>query len=141
MPVLPPPQFESLRALAEILIPPGGTLELGAQGAGVATRIATWMERASLPTQRRFRFLVRAWDLGPVFARGFRKPFHRLDPDKQQEWVDATHHSKRLDRRMPITFLKQLVYLAYASSPDVERMIGYDYTCRLDGEPHALLER
>lgn len=90
--------------------------------------------------KRRFRLLLAAWDLGPLTARRFMDLFHKLDPEQQAAWVEATHHSKRLDRRLPITFLKQLIYLAYASSPQVEEAIGFDYTCRLEGEPHARLE-
>jgi hypothetical protein len=140
MPALRRTELESVRALANILIPKGGTLEASASDAGVAERVATWIDRSPGPMKNRYRLLIRAWDLGPLFARGYMKRFHRLDPEKQEKWVAATHHSRRLDRRMPVTLLKQLIYLTYASSPEVEKAIGYDYTCRLDNEPHARIE-
>lgn len=140
MAVLKPSQIDSIRALGDILIPAGGTLELSASEAGVPERIASWIDRSPPAAQRRFRFLVGAWDLGPVTSPRLRKPFHKLDSEQQSKWVATTHHSKRLDRRAPVTYLKQMIYLAYASSPGIEQAIGYDYTCRLDAEPHARLE-
>lgn len=133
-------ELESVRALADILIPQGGTLPPSASDAGVAGRVAAWIERSPRVMQNRYRLLIRAWDLGPLLARGYMKRFHKLDPKKQEKWVEATHHSRRLDRRMPVTLLKQLIYLTYASSSQVEHAIGFDYTCRLDNEPHARID-
>lgn len=133
-------EIESVRALADILIPKGGTLDASASDAGVVERVGSWIDRSPRSMKKRYRLLIRAWDLGPLFARGYMKRFHRLAPAKQEQWVAATHHSRRLDRRIPVTLLKQLIYLTYASSPEVEKAIGFDYTCRLDNEPHARIE-
>lgn len=140
MSVLSSAHVESLRALSDILIPHGGTLEASGPEAGVPQRIAAWIEGSSPAARRTFRLLVSAWNLGPLAAPGFLKPFHRLDREHQEKWVEASHHSKRIDRRLPLTYLKQMVFLAYASNPEIEEAIGFDYTCRLEGEPHARLE-
>lgn len=129
--------LECIRALSDILIPRGGTIEASASDAGVPELIASWIDGAQPTLRRRFKLLISAWDLGPVAAWGFMKPFHRLDPNRQVKWIDENHHSRFAFRRAPITYLKQLIYLAYASTPQVEEQIGFDYSCRLDAEPHA----
>lgn len=134
---LPPKHLASIKALADILIPPGGSLEAGASEAGVPERIDSWTEAFSPRMRRRFGLLVSAWDTGPVLAKGYLRRFHRLPPERQESWVAAAYRSRRLDRRMPISYLKQIIFLAYASSPEFEERVGYDYTCRLDGEPHG----
>jgi gluconate 2-dehydrogenase subunit 3-like protein len=133
-------QRKSIAGLADVLLPAGGAIPQSATEAGVVATLEGLLGHWPQRSLRRFKALITAWDLGPLSARGFLKPFHMLGRDKQERWVELVHHSPRIDRRMPFSLLKQVVMLAFAASPAVEEKVGYDYTCRRDGEPHGRRE-
>lgn len=133
-------QRDALRALGNILIPPGGALPPSASDAGVPARIEGYLDLLPRRLRRTLSLLITAWDLGPVAARGFGRPFHRLDSERQHRWVARADASRRPDLGLPFAYLKQLIFLTYAASPQVEEALGYDYTCRLEGEPHGRRE-
>ena len=131
------PRRVILRQLSDILIPSGGDPEPGAVEAGVPEMIEEWWKTFPRRERRRVETLISLFDLGPVVALRYRRRFHRLAPDKQQSWIASSQRSSRFLRRMPLGYLKQFVFLAYASSPEIEARLGYDYTCRLNGELHG----
>jgi glycine/D-amino acid oxidase-like deaminating enzyme len=63
--------------------------------------------------------------------------FSALRPDAQKEWTEASYRSRRTWRRIVASALKQLVFLSWATAPEAEDAIGYDYRCRRDDEPHG----
>jgi NAD-dependent dihydropyrimidine dehydrogenase PreA subunit len=80
----------------------------------------------------RVRWLIRAWDLSTVASR-HGKRFGSLDERAQARWLERSYRSKSAVRRLHVAALKQLVFLAWASTGAVEDALGYDYTCRDDG--------
>jgi glycine/D-amino acid oxidase-like deaminating enzyme len=125
----------SLNALANALLPEG----YGLPGAHAVGAIALLEERASSwdPAVRaRVRWLVRVWELAPVFSPRLR-PFSALSPAAQREWTEASYRSRLTWRRLVASALKQLLFLAWALAPEAEDAVGYDYRCRRDDEPHG----
>jgi NAD-dependent dihydropyrimidine dehydrogenase PreA subunit len=55
----------------------------------------------------------------------------------QKQWVEACYRSRLTARRLHLTALKQLVFIEWASTPEVEDALGYDYRCRRDDEVHG----
>ena len=128
-------EIRCLDALARVLLPEGH----GLPGAATVNAIdlldaqaRTW-DPAVL---KRVRWLVRAWELAPV-ASGRLRPFSALSPVAQRDWTEASYRSRRTWRRMIASALKQLLFLAWAMSPEAEDAVGYDYRCRRDDEPHG----
>ncbi|MEA2477301.1 MAG: hypothetical protein QOC87_1500 [Actinomycetota bacterium] len=80
-------------------------------------------------------WLLRSWDLSPLLHR--RKRFLSLDPVEQRRWVENCYRSPRALTRFHIAGLKQILFLVWASAPEVERALGYDYSCRKDDVPRG----
>jgi choline dehydrogenase-like flavoprotein len=128
-------QRSTLEGLAEALLPSGLGLP-GANEADVARaieeRMISWRPRVAAGV----RFLLRTWDLGPLLSKHTSR-FSNLDPETQAAWTERCYRSRWTARRLQVAALKQLIFLAWASSPVVEDAIGYDYRCARDDEPHG----
>ncbi|MGH2694837.1 MAG: GMC family oxidoreductase N-terminal domain-containing protein, partial [Actinomycetota bacterium] len=65
------------------------------------------------------------------------RTFSRLDHGAQSDWVETCYRSRIAFRRLHVAALKQLLYLTWAATPEVEDALGYDYRCRRDDEVHG----
>jgi choline dehydrogenase-like flavoprotein len=128
-------QRSSVSALARALLPEGHGIP-GADSLDVASRLeermGTWKRRVAASV----RMLIRAWDLTPLLSRHLRV-FSALSPEDQQAWVASCYRSRVAFRRLHVAALKQMIFLVWASAPEAEDAIGYDYRCRRDDEPHG----
>lgn len=118
----------TLEAVARILIPPGGAIPPGADELGVARRVADDIDSWSPRVRRQLRGFLTAFEYLPVVSNE-RRPFTRLAPDRQRAFLEATYRHKHAPRRLMVTALKQLCYMAYLSFPEVEDAVGYRYEC------------
>lgn len=134
---LGPRRRRAFDALADVLLPDGGRIEMGAVEAGVTERLDRALSSFPPRQRRLLRALISAWDLAPLGAPSYRRRFHRLTPKRRREWVARVQRSRRRDLKAGLYYLKQLVFLFYASTPEVETLIGFDYTCRRDSEVHG----
>lgn len=124
-----------LDGLARAMLPEGSALP-GGEAAGVARRL---QEQTIYLTPRvvlRLRFIVRLWEWAPLLSRD-RTTYSRLDPVAQAGWLERAYRSRWAVRRLHIAALKQILFLAWASVPEVEDALGYDYRCRRDQEVHG----
>jgi choline dehydrogenase-like flavoprotein len=124
-----------LHALALAMLPGAHGLP-GAATARAAEAIDGRIESWDRGVVAGVKWLLRSWELSPLASR-YRRTFTKLDPAQQREWTDASYHSKRGWRRLQVTALKQLIFMEWASSPEVEDALGYDYRCRRDDEVHG----
>ena len=120
----------ALDGLARAMLPEGYGVP-GAASARVAERLEAQAAGWTPSLRKRVRWLIRAWDLGSLGSR-HRKRYGGMSSDAQQEWLDRCYRSKSAARRLHVAALKQLVFLAWASTEIVEDALGYDYRCRGD---------
>jgi choline dehydrogenase-like flavoprotein len=125
----------TLAALAESMLPSGYGLP-GATEARVAESLDHRAESWDPSVLAGVKWLLRVWDLAPLASR-HRQTFTKLDTRQRREWTNNSYHSRRAWRRLQVTALKQLFFLEWASSADVEDAFGYDYRCRKDDEVHG----
>ncbi|MDQ4095112.1 MAG: GMC family oxidoreductase [Actinomycetota bacterium] len=127
-------QRRTIAHLSDILLPEGHGLP-----GGSATQVGNLLERQIARWDRVPRSvivaLVRLWDLSPLLA--YRKRFSSLDADGRERWTRRAYRSRIGAWRQVIVALKQLLYLAWASAPEVEDALGFDYRCAKDDEPHG----
>ncbi|MEA2451538.1 MAG: hypothetical protein QOG04_248 [Actinomycetota bacterium] len=117
------------------MLPEGFELPGGGQ-AQVAERLE---EQTSYLTPRviaRLRVIVRLWEWAPLLSRE-RRSYSRLDPIFQVGWLERAYRSRFPIRRLHVAALKQILFLAWASVPEVEDALGYDYRCRRDEDVHG----
>ncbi len=86
------------------------------------------------PARTQIAALLSAWELSPMLAKGFKARFSRLSPSERERWVHRTMTEGVYPVKLGFHFLRQLIVLAYASTPKVEEAIGFDYTCRAHDE-------
>lgn len=84
----------------------------------------------------RLKLLVRLWEWTPLLSR-HRSSFSTLGAAEQSAWLEGAYRSRAAVRRLHVAALKQIVFLAWASVPEVEDALGYDYRCRRDQEAHG----
>lgn len=127
-------ELRCLELLADVLLPEGHGLP-GARSvdlvAELRNRAETWQPRV----RARFRALVRIFEWSPLLSR--RRRFSRLTPDERSRFVKSSLRSRSPAARLCATALKQLVLLAWASTPAVEAALSFDYHCWRDDEPHG----
>lgn len=124
---------QALRAVCDALIPHGGELAEGALDVGAPERIEAWLERFTPSARAMLRAMILAYDMTPILSRHLR-PLHRLSPEEQRRWVEATPSSRLRPSREALAGLRTVVNLAYAVDARVQGRIGYD------GEPLVPLD-
>jgi choline dehydrogenase-like flavoprotein len=133
--VFTPRQRSCLEGLAQVLLPEGHGLP-GASAARAVELLEKHVGEWESVARSGVLSLVIAWELSPLASR-HPKIFSRLSPEQQEEWVARNQRSRFASRRVLLQALKQLVFLAWASTPEVEDALGYDYRCARDNEPHG----
>lgn len=127
-------QKTTIAALADILLPDGHDLP-GASAARVAEAFETQIGAWDATTRAGVKGLVTTWNLSPLLAGS--RPFSKLTDAAREEWVRSSMRSKSAVRRQLYLVLKQLVFLGWASAPEVEDALGFDYRCLRDDEVHG----
>lgn len=127
-------ELRCLQFLAEVLLPEGHGLP-GARStdllAHLQRRAASWDPKVLV----RFRALVRTFEWSSIPTHHHR--FSRLDVGARASWVRTALRSRRPLPRLAGMGVKQLVLLAWASTPEVEEALSFDYHCWRDDEPHG----
>ena len=134
-PVLSRRHRASLVALAGVLLPEGHGLP-GASAVRAVDLLESQLASWELTARAGALSLVTAWELSPLMSRRPRT-FSRMNDEEQQTWVHQSQRSRVAARRLVLQALKQLVFLAWACTPEVEDALGYDYRCARDNEPHG----
>ena len=124
-----------IQGLARCMLPEGFDVP-GGDKAGVADRMQEQNAYLAPAIARRLGWIVRLWDWSSLLS-GHRARFGDLDPAAQQQWVERGYRSRTALRRLHLAVLRQLIFLAWASVPEVEDALGYDYRCRRDDEIHG----
>lgn len=132
---LSPRDLACIEGLARCMLPDGFEIP-GGEKAGVAGRMQEQTAYLTPAVATRLAWILRLWDWSPLLSR-HRSRFGRLDPVSQARWVERGYRSRSALRRLHVAALKQLVFLAWASVPEVEDALGYDYRCRRDDEIHG----
>ena len=125
----------TLSLLAPILVPGGHGLP-SADDTMVADRLCERMSSWTPATAARIRLLVLSFEASPLMSR-HRRRFSALSPQARRDWVQESYRSKAAWRRLQLAAIKQLVFIEWASSPEAEDALGYDYRCRRDDEVHG----
>src|SRR2546426_9859760 len=109
-------ELQTLRAVAEALIPPGGRFPLGAGDVGTAERVGRYLAGMAPETQRQVRLLLHAWEAGPLASRHLRR-FSRLAPETRAAWVEPSLASRLPWRRIPPLLPNTLWLSAFCADP------------------------
>src|SRR4030088_2201002 len=115
----------TLAALADSLLPHGGTLEPGASDVNVAGQLDVYLDRCAPGTRRTVNLMLTAFNLSSVASR-YTKPFRLLGPAAREAYVVACERSKIRQRRETLVALKSLILMFFCSDDRIKPLIGYD---------------
>lgn len=119
----------TLAAVARVMVAPGGSIPYGADDLGLVDALIAEVDAYPHRARRRTRWLLAATELIP-FVSGHRQRFTSLAPEEQHAVLEENGRHKRSPlRRLIVSYLKQLVYSAYISCPQIEDVVGYRYEC------------
>lgn len=124
----------TLAALADALLPHGGTLEPGASDVNVAGQLDSYLDRCAPGTRRTVNVMLTAFNLSSVASRHAR-PFRFLSPAARESYVLACETSRVRQRRETLIALKALIMMFFCSDDRIRPLIGYD------GDPFKKVER
>jgi hypothetical protein len=111
------------------MVPPGGTVEAGADELDLPRTIAEDVDRYPRFAHNQVRLLLFGVEHYPLISGHLRR-FSRLGPERQTSFLDElAHHKRSALRRLVVSYLKSIVFGAYVSRPEVEAAIGYRYEC------------
>lgn len=134
MSVLTSFERRQLRALADAIVPPGGSIPEGALDVHVPERLEEWLERFSPSSRRLVRAMLGGYSLTPLLSRRPRS-FAGLHDGRREAWAAESDASRFRLRRDAFMGLHTLITIAYASSPEVSARLGWD------GSPAQPLDR
>jgi hypothetical protein len=126
-------QLATLAALADILIPHGGSFPLGATDVDAAGKLSHYLMLFAPGPRRQIARLISAWEYSTVLSRHL-TPFSRLDAAARQQFVERAQHSPYPWRRYPLIVLAHLCSFAFGAAPEVEAAMGYTHAC-IDNTP------
>ena len=127
-------QLIALERLADVLLPDGHGLP-SASAMQVAKLVERQVGAWDKASRAGVRGLVTLWSFAPLFIHG--RTFSALAPERREQWVRRMVKSRLGVLRQVYLVLKQLIFLAWASTPEVEDALGFDYRCVRDDEPHG----
>lgn len=127
-------QRASIEALADVMLPEGHGLP-GATAMHVTDLLDRQVSGWDPSSRAGVRLLVWTWELSPLPT--LRRRFSSLPAEERERWVERATRTRVAAWRQVLVALKQLVYLAWASTPEVEDALGFDYRCVRDEEPHG----
>ena len=133
-PALTATQRKTVAMLADVLLPEGHNLP-GATAMNVAGALEVQIGAWDATTRAGLRGLISAWNLLPLMSGS--RPFSKLGQNHREEWVKGSMRSKSAVRRQLYLVLKQLVFISWAATPEVEDALGFDYRCLRDDEVHG----
>jgi hypothetical protein len=119
----------TLAAFAGVLVPEGGSLP-SASSVDVAGTVARYIDAMGRAQVVRLVSLVRFLSIVPLSTGRFRR-FRNLSPRGRERVVRRMAHGRGY-RKQLYGGLKQLVMVAWASTPEVSAAIGYDGSCLAD---------
>ena len=118
-----------MAAVARAMVPPGGAVAGGADELDLPSRIATAVDAYPRFAHNQVRLLLFAVEHYPLIA-GYRRRFTALAPKRQVSFlVEMGHHERSVLRRLVYSYMKSIVFGAFVSHPEVEKVIGYRYEC------------
>src|SRR6266568_6976226 len=124
----------TLAALADSLLPHGGSLEPGAADVNVAGQLDSYLDRCAPGTRRTVNFMLTAFNLSSIASRHLR-PFRMLSAPAREAYLVACETSKIRQRRETLIALKALILMFFCSDDRIKPLIGYD------GQPYKKVER
>ena len=123
----------TLAALADSLLPHGGSLEPGAADVNVAGQLDSYLDRCAPGTRRTVNFMLTAFNLSSIASRHLR-PFRMLSAPAREAYLVACETSKIRQRRETLIALKALILMFFCSDDRIKPLIGYD------GQPFKKVE-
>src|SRR5687767_13870057 len=111
------------------MVPTGGAVAAGADDLDLPRRIADDIDTYPRFAHNQVRLQLFAVEHYPLIS-GYRRRFSALPADEQPEFLTKLgHHKRSALRRLVYSYLKSIVFGAFVSHPDVEKVIGYRYEC------------
>lgn len=123
---------ETLRALAETLLPRGGSIEEGGVECGADRWLAARIDALSPRALRRLRTLIRVFEFSAAFGGRLRR-FSRQNPEARLRWLAGAERS--LWRGALLEPLQTLLLMSYVSCPEIEAALSFDSRCLGSSEP------
>lgn len=111
------------------MVPPGGAIEPGADDLDLPRRVADDIDTYPRFAHNQVRLLLFTVEHYPLIS-GYRRRFSRLPAEERPAFLTKLgHHKRSALRRLVYSYLKSIVFGAFVSHPDVEKVIGYRYEC------------
>ncbi len=114
-----------LDAFVQALLPPGGSVEPGADEAHVTARLSALIADLTPTSRTLVNALLVGLELSPLISRHLR-PFRQLAPQARAQHLAACEAGSFALTREVVMGLKTLAMMAYCANPDVAARLGYD---------------
>ena len=122
------PELATLRAFAQALIPPGGALPGAETPDGISVVDDALRVVAAAPRRMRavFRLALRVLERST-----FPRRFSKLSLERRTRRIESLEDSGSMLLRNLVLLLKTLTCVAYARTPEVQRVVGSSPRCEL----------
>ncbi|GBD08441.1 putative GMC-type oxidoreductase [Candidatus Thermoflexus japonica] len=112
-----------LEALAEALLPSGGSLDPGAVEIDLIDDLDSLIARFAPEARRRVELMALALELSPLFSRHLR-PFSQLPSERREAFLRLAEQRSTL--RQIVAPLKTLCGMVYCAHPRIAALLGYE---------------
>src|SRR5260370_26870724 len=115
----------TLAALADSILPHGGTLEPGASDVNVAGQLDSYLDRCAPGARGTVNLMLTAFNLSSIASRHVR-PFRLLGSAAREAYLMDCEKSKIRQRRETLIALKALILMFFCSDDRITPRIGSD---------------
>ncbi|MEA2399594.1 MAG: hypothetical protein QOK25_3150 [Thermoleophilaceae bacterium] len=122
------PELATFRAFAQALIPPGGALPGAEADGGVPVVDDALRVVEAGPARMRYVFRLA---LIVLERSTFPRRFSKLPPERRARRIESLENSGSMLLRNMVLLLKTLTCVAYARTPEVQRVVGSAPRCEL----------
>ena len=131
-------EHDTLRAINDVLYPPGGTIPYSANEVGVREYVDDYVYRLGGRQRLLIRALLLLLEIGPVIFLRARRRLSRLDVHERiafLEWLDG---SSFYVLRIVLISIRTIVGMAFMADERVLAAMGYFKDCPYPGDPRKL---
>ena len=129
----------TLRAINDVLYPPGGAIPYGANEVGACEYVDDYLYNMKPKQQRMIRLLLLFLEWAPIVLLRATRRFSRLALDERRRFLEGLENSRLYFLRIVLISIRTIVGMAFLADERVLASIGYFAECPYPGDKKKYL--
>jgi hypothetical protein len=132
-------EHATLRAINDVLYPPGGTIPWGANQVGVCEYVDDYVFGMKEKQRRMIRMLFLFLEFAPLLLLRGRTRLSRMTPARCQKFLESLENSRLYFLRIVLISVRTIIGMGFMADSRVQASMGMFANCAYPGDPRKYL--